>query len=83
MHGVVLTSELGEPLRPAILWADTRSSTTLNTYHSLNAAILERLGNPITAGWLAQLYCGYENMSLLSTPKRVGHFSQKIGYGYG
>ncbi|MFN6462164.1 MAG: xylulokinase [Nostoc sp. DedVER02] len=50
MHGVVLTSESGEPLRPAILWADSRSSATLNAYHSLDAAILERLGNPITAG---------------------------------
>jgi len=50
MHGVVLASESGQPLRPAILWADTRSSATLNTYHSLDAAILERLGNPVTAG---------------------------------
>jgi len=50
MHGVVLTSESSQPLRPAILWADTRSSATLNSYHSLDAAILKRLGNPITAG---------------------------------
>lgn len=49
MHGVVLASESGEPLRPAILWADSRS-TTLNAYHSLDATILKRLGNPITAG---------------------------------
>ncbi|MBD1934434.1 MULTISPECIES: FGGY family carbohydrate kinase, partial [Cyanophyceae] len=49
MHGVVLASESGQPLRPAILWADTRSAT-LSAYHSLDAAILERLGNPITAG---------------------------------
>lgn len=49
MHGVVLASESGQPLRPAILWADTRS-TKLNAYHSLDASILERLGNPITAG---------------------------------
>lgn len=50
MHGVVLASESGQPLRPAILWADTRSFATLNTYHSLDAAIIERLGNPVTAG---------------------------------
>ena len=50
MHGVVLASESGQPLRPAILWADTRSFAALNTYHSLDAAILERLGNPVTAG---------------------------------
>jgi xylulokinase len=50
MHGVVLTSESGQPLRPAILWADTRSSTTLSAYHALDTAILQRLGNPITVG---------------------------------
>ncbi len=50
MHGVVLAIESGQPLRPAILWADTRSSATISAYHSLDAAILERLGNPITAG---------------------------------
>jgi xylulokinase len=50
MHGVVLASESGQPLRPAILWADTRSSATLSAYHSLDATISERLGNPITAG---------------------------------
>ncbi|NEQ21924.1 MAG: xylulokinase [Microcoleus sp. SIO2G3] len=50
MHGVVLTDGLGQPLCAAILWADTRSSATLSAYHALDAAILERLGNPITAG---------------------------------
>ena len=50
MHGVVIADASGQPLRPAILWADTRSSATLSAYHSLDAAILERLGNPITAG---------------------------------
>ena len=50
MHGVVIADASGQPLRPAILWADTRSSATLNTYHAIDAAILERLGNPITAG---------------------------------
>jgi xylulokinase len=50
MHGVVIADESGQPLRPAILWADTRSSATLSAYHSLDAAILKRLGNPITAG---------------------------------
>lgn len=50
MHGVVLASKSGQPLRPAILWADNRSRTMLNTYHALDAPILERLGNPITTG---------------------------------
>ncbi|MEG3849174.1 xylulokinase [Microcoleus sp. herbarium19] len=50
MHGVVLASKSGQPLRPAILWADTRSSTALSAYHSIDATILQRLGNPIAAG---------------------------------
>lgn len=50
MHGVVLAGDSGEPLRPAILWADTRSSSVLDAYHALDAAILKRLGNPIAAG---------------------------------
>jgi len=44
----------GQPLRPH-LWARYCSSATLNTYHSLNATILERLSNLITAEWRVQL----------------------------
>jgi xylulokinase len=50
MHGVVLVDGSGQPLRPAILWADTRSSTMLDAYRSLDAGFQKRLGNPITAG---------------------------------
>lgn len=50
MHGVVLVDESGQPLRPAILWADTRSSTMLDAYRSLDAGFQKCLGNPITAG---------------------------------
>lgn len=51
MHGVVLADEAGEPLRPAVLWADTRTSPLLDTYReALGEAIYRRLENPITAG---------------------------------
>jgi xylulokinase len=50
MHGVVLVDASGKPLYPAILWADTRSTEMLHAYHSLDADIRKRLGNPIAAG---------------------------------
>ena len=50
MHGVVLTTAAGEPLRPAILWADTRSSQSLTAYHQLDIQLRQRLANPIATG---------------------------------
>lgn len=61
MHGVVLTDEQGQPLRPAILWADLRSSDVLDVYEQLPSNLRLQLANPITAGmagptlvWLRQ-----------------------------
>lgn len=61
MHGVVLADSIGTPLRPAILWADTRSSEVLEAYRALDFTLLNQLANPITAGmagtsllWLRQ-----------------------------
>jgi xylulokinase len=50
MHGVVIVDASRKPLYPAILWADTRSTQMLHAYHSLDADIRKRLGNPIAAG---------------------------------
>lgn len=50
MHGVVLTAETGEPLRPAVLWADTRGASVLQHYAALTSAERDALANPITAG---------------------------------
>ncbi|MBW4648016.1 MAG: xylulokinase [Kastovskya adunca ATA6-11-RM4] len=50
MHGVVLSDAEGSALRPAILWADTRSGETLAAYHELDGQKQARLANPITAG---------------------------------
>jgi xylulokinase len=61
MHGVVLAHANGDPLRPAILWADMRSRAALEAYHHLSPNLQTPLANPITAGmagptllWLRQ-----------------------------
>jgi xylulokinase len=61
MHGVVVADKTGHPLRPAILWADARSSSVLDAYRSLSTNLRSRLANPITTGmagpsllWLRQ-----------------------------
>jgi xylulokinase len=61
MHSLVLCSDVGVPVRPAILWSDSRSKTALAAYRTLDEAQLNRLANPIVAGmtgptmaWLAE-----------------------------
>lgn len=50
MHGVVLCGSDGGPLRPAVLWADTRSREVLPAYEKLPEAARRRLANPVTPG---------------------------------
>ncbi len=50
MHGVVLSDANGQALRNAILWADTRSNTELQTYKNLEPASSKRLANPLVTG---------------------------------
>ncbi|MDQ6709588.1 MAG: xylulokinase [Candidatus Dormibacteraeota bacterium] len=50
MHGVVLCEEDGEPLRPAILWADARAHRELEPYRALGPGLKRQLANPITTG---------------------------------
>jgi xylulokinase len=50
MHGVVLSDDLGEPLRPAILWADSRSRRQLDAYSELSSEQRRRLANPPATG---------------------------------
>lgn len=50
MHGVVLCDEDGSPLRPAILWADTRSVDELRSYRELPEHLRLRLANPPYTG---------------------------------
>jgi xylulokinase len=50
MHGVVLVDVAGTPLRPAVLWADTRAAPLLGRYRELLGELCAALENPITAG---------------------------------
>jgi xylulokinase len=50
MHGVVLSDAAGNPTRPAVLWADTRSAALLGRYHGLKVGLRGRLANPLAAG---------------------------------
>ncbi|MCS7194499.1 MAG: FGGY family carbohydrate kinase, partial [Meiothermus sp.] len=53
MHGVVLSDAAGEPLRPAILWADGRATAELRTLQALSLAQRHRLANPPAVGMAA------------------------------
>ena len=63
MHGVVVTDAALTPLRPAILWADGRSSgQALALAHDLSAEDLSRLGSPAVPGFAATTLAWlYEN----------------------
>src|SRR5919199_193747 len=50
MHGVVLSDAVGSALRPAMLWADVRSTDQLVHYRELDAGLLRRLANLPAAG---------------------------------
>ena len=50
MHGVVLCDEAARPLRPAVLWADTRSSPQITHYQHLTPQQRRSLANPVTTG---------------------------------
>ncbi len=50
MHGVVLSDELGHALRPAIIWADSRTRKELATYSELSPERRRTLANPIATG---------------------------------
>ena len=54
MHGVVITDSDLRPLRPAILWADTRSADQARAMAAeLGAEQLSRLGSPAVPGFAA------------------------------
>jgi xylulokinase len=57
MHGAVLSDDDGNPLRPAILWADERAGAELDAYRKLDAASREVLGNPLVAGMTGPVLC--------------------------
>src|SRR5438128_1314247 len=50
MHGVVLSDDLGQPLRPAILWPDLRTRRQLDPYRELGEDLRRKLANPPATG---------------------------------
>src|SRR3954447_1768426 len=50
MHGVVATGPDGEPLRDAVLWADSRAEEELDLYRCLPPDTRRRLANPLSPG---------------------------------
>lgn len=50
MHGLVLSDADGGAVRPAVLWADSRSGEVLHRYAALPADARRRLDNPVVAG---------------------------------
>lgn len=50
MHGAVLVDEHAQPVRPAVLWPDSRAATELPRWRELPTATLEALANPLAPG---------------------------------
>ncbi|SDS10044.1 xylulokinase [Nocardioides scoriae] len=50
MHGVVLTADDHEPVRPAVLWSDSRAAPETAAYDTLPATVRARLANPVVPG---------------------------------
>ena len=50
MHGVLLLGAGGAPLRPAVLWADTRAAPVLERFREHASDDQAKLKNPVTAG---------------------------------
>lgn len=55
MHGLVASSERGAPVRPALLWLDSRATTEAKRYRELPAELLRALGNDPSPGMAGPL----------------------------
>src|SRR3984957_1817205 len=55
LHGWGRPPLAGEPLRPALLWADSRATGSLRAYRLLGARALGRLANPLVPGMTGPL----------------------------
>lgn len=50
MHGTILVGESGAPVRPAVLWPDSRAEVMRHRWDTLPVDVLGRLGNPWSSG---------------------------------
>ena len=50
MHGTILLDADGDPVRPAVLWPDSRAGSVRPRWDALAPAVLGRLGNPWAPG---------------------------------
>ncbi len=55
MHGVVLVDRDGEPVRPALLWPDSRATSVLPRWRELAPAVRAGLANPLAPGMAGPL----------------------------
>lgn len=56
MHGLVLADAAGVPVRPALLWADGRSTEEARRWAGLDPSLVRSLGNPVTPGMTGPLW---------------------------
>ncbi|MGZ6348872.1 MAG: xylulokinase [Ktedonobacterales bacterium] len=57
MHGVVLTDQAGRPIRPALLWPDSRAEAELDRYQAVPVSMRTQLANPLVPGMAGPLLC--------------------------
>lgn len=55
MHGLVLADEDGSPIRPALLWADSRATSEVSAWQALPDELLHKLANPLSPGMTGPL----------------------------
>ena len=55
MHGVVVCDAGGAPVRPAMLWSDSRATEQLRAYERLPVHVRARLANPLSPGMAGPL----------------------------
>lgn len=57
MHGVVLVDGTGQHLRNAILWADRRAASCMDSFRALPQELLQRFANPLIPGMAGPMLC--------------------------
>ena len=55
MHGIVLSDSDGRPVRPALLWPDSRAAEVLPRWRALSSSVRGELSNPLVAGMAGPL----------------------------